>query len=201
MVLPVLTKLGILDAVKSEAYLNREGVTWRDMNGNRLANLPVADKGTEFGGVLLLGQVSSGVPSAYLQARLTPCQYKLAMIILEELKKYPCVEVCFGLRCGGIEDQPQSDAVKLLALSKKIDAPETLIEAQYVLGTDGANSAVRRMLCIPFEGFTYTGWKMIGTDVLYDFTAEQGYTPLNFIVHPEASVHLSPVLETSTDQI
>jgi 2-polyprenyl-6-methoxyphenol hydroxylase-like FAD-dependent oxidoreductase len=36
----------------------------------------------------------------------------------------------------------------------------------------------------PFEGFTYPGWKMIGTDVLYDFPKHQGYTPLNFIVDP-----------------
>ena len=59
IVIPVLTKLGIFDAVKREAYLNREGITWRDMNGHCLANLPLADKTTdEFGGVLLLGQVS-----------------------------------------------------------------------------------------------------------------------------------------------
>ena len=111
------------------------------------------------------------------------------MIILQELKKYPSVEVCFGLRCGGIEDLPQSESVKILAFSRRMDAPETLIQAHYVLGTDGANSAVRRMLCIPFEGFTYSDWKMVGTDVLYDFAAEEGYTPLNFIVHPEASAH------------
>jgi 2-polyprenyl-6-methoxyphenol hydroxylase-like FAD-dependent oxidoreductase len=62
---------------------------------------------------------------------------------------------------------------------------DVVYEARYVIGTGGANSAVRRMLCIvlyvspmfqylptmrqPFEGFNYSGWKMIGTDVLYDF--------------------------------
>lgn len=121
------------------------------------------------------------------------------MIILKELEKYPCVEVCFGLRCGGIEDLPQSDSVTLLAFSRSIDTPEILIQAQYVLGTDGANSAVRRMLCIPFEGFTFADWKMIGTDILYDFAAEEGYTPLNFVVHPEARV-LHLLSSTSTDQ-
>lgn len=59
IVIPVLTKLGIFDAIQREAYLNREGVTWRDLDGQQLANLPLTDKGTEFGGVLLLGQVSS----------------------------------------------------------------------------------------------------------------------------------------------
>ena len=65
IVIPALTKLGIIDTIKGEAYLNREGIAWRDINGHRLANLPVADKGAEFGGVLLLGQVSSAISSTW----------------------------------------------------------------------------------------------------------------------------------------
>jgi 2-polyprenyl-6-methoxyphenol hydroxylase-like FAD-dependent oxidoreductase len=107
------------------------------------------------------------------------------MIILDELKKYPCVEVCFGKRCVGIQDDPSAGPVRVMTVSRRLDQPELFIDADYVLATDGANSAVRRLLCIPFEGFTYPGWKMIGTDVLYDFVKEEGFTPLNFIVHPE----------------
>jgi hypothetical protein len=35
-----------------------------------------------------------------------------------------------------------------------------------------------------FEGFTYFGRKMIGTDVLCDLPTHQSYTSLNFIVDP-----------------
>jgi 2-polyprenyl-6-methoxyphenol hydroxylase-like FAD-dependent oxidoreductase len=111
------------------------------------------------------------------------------MIILEELKKYPCVEVCFGIRCGGIRDVPSEGPVTILGITRALDQPEMLIQSDYVLATDGANSAVRRMLCIPFEGMTFgLEFKMIGTDVLYDFIEEEGFTPLNFVVHPEASI-------------
>ncbi|ETN46764.1 uncharacterized protein HMPREF1541_00953 [Cyphellophora europaea CBS 101466] len=179
VIIPALTKLGIFESIKREAYLNKEGITWRDLEGKSLAKLPLGDKhDDEFGGVLLLGQ------------------YKLAMIILEELEKYPCVEVHFGLRCCGIEDVTGSEAVKLLC-SRRSDNADEIIHAEYVVGTDGANSAVRRMLCIQSEGFTYSDWKMIGTDILYDFVGEEGYTPLNFIVHPE---HWAVIAYTGQDE-
>ena len=76
VVVPVLTKLGLMDRVAQEAYLNRDGIMWRDLEGKVLAHLPLGNSDAgDFGGVLLLGQ------------------YKMATIILEELKKYPCVDV------------------------------------------------------------------------------------------------------------
>jgi len=68
---------------------------------------------------------------------------------------------------------------------RNLSDEDIMFEADYVLGTDGANSSVRRMMCIPFEGFTFQEWKMIGCDVLYDFIGENGFTPLNFVVHPD----------------
>jgi 3-(3-hydroxy-phenyl)propionate hydroxylase len=56
--------------------------------------------------------------------------------------------------------------------------------ANWVVGTDGANSNVRRNLCIPFEGFSFTDMRMIGADVYYDFREEYD-TVMNFIVDPE----------------
>ena len=109
------------------------------------------------------------------------------MIILEELNKYPCVQVCFGQRCVGIQDDPAAGPVRIMTVTRSLEQPESFVEADYVLATDGANSAVRRLLCIPFEGFSYREWKMIGSDVLYDFVEEQNFTPLNFVVHPEVS--------------
>ena len=83
VVIPVLRELGILDVVLKNAFLNREGVTWRDLDGNALAHLPLSSSSPgEFRGVLLFGQS------------------RMNALILEEMKKYPTVEVRFGLRCG-----------------------------------------------------------------------------------------------------
>lgn len=168
VVIPVLRSLGILDIVQQHAFLNHDGVVWRDLDGNALAQLPLSSSEPgEFGGVLLFGQS------------------RMNSLVLEELKKYPCVEVRFGLRCVGIEDVPSSSAVRVMAHERNLVDEDVILEAHYVLATDGANSAIRRMMCIPFEGFTFQEFKMIGCDVVYDFIKENKFTPLNFIVHPE----------------
>ncbi|EXJ60695.1 hypothetical protein A1O7_04848 [Cladophialophora yegresii CBS 114405] len=188
VVIPVLTKLGIFDAVRNEAFLNTEGIAWRDATGRALGRLRLGlGDGEEasdghFGGVLLLGQ------------------WKMARLILDEIAKYPCVEVCFGVECVGVgvqdPHQPhpathasapgtatatETETSATVTLHERATGVETLIEATYVVGADGANSSVRRLMGVPFTGFSYP-WKMIGADVLYDFVAEEGYSPLNFIV-------------------
>lgn len=148
VVIPVLRELGILDVVLKNAFLNQEGVTWRDLDGNALAHLPLSSSTPgEFGGVLLFGQS------------------RMNALILEELKKYPSVEVRFGLGCVGIEDKPSSSGVKVMAHQRNLVDEDIMFEADYVLASDGANSTVRRMMCIPFEGFSFQEWKMIGCDV------------------------------------
>ena len=168
VVLPVLDSLGILERVKEQAFLNREGVTWRDRDGKELAHLPLeSETPGEFGGVLLIGQA------------------KMNTIILEELKKYPSVEIIFGMRAVGIDDNPNNEFVRLMCHTKSQADADVFFESKYVLAADGANSAIRRMACIPFEGMTYQEFTMIGCDVLYDFVKEQDFKPVNFIVHPE----------------
>lgn len=148
VVIPVLRELGILDIVLKNAFLNGEGVTWRELDSNTLGHLPLSSSiSGEFGGVLLFGQS------------------RMNALILEELKKYPSVEVRFGLRCVGIEDMPSSSGVKVMVHQWNLADEDIIFEADYVLAADGANSSVLRMMCIPFEGFSFQEWKMIGCDV------------------------------------
>ena len=84
----------------------------------------------------------------------------------------------------GIEDDSASKTVKVMAHQLGLPDNDVSYEAQYVLGTDGYGSAVRRMMCIPFEGYTLPEFKMIGTDVLFEFE-EFGWTSLNFFVDPD----------------
>lgn len=175
VVIPVLKKLGIFDLVRENAYLNRQGVVWRDVQGNMLARLQLGDDQGDFEGVLLIGQA------------------KMNALILEELKKYPSVQVRFGLRCVGIEDSPEQTHVKVMVHTAGHTDTDVILRGRYLIGTDGANSAVRRMLCIPFEGFTYQQWTLIGCDVIYDFDGEMDFSPLNFVVDPDVRIS-SPVL-------
>jgi 2-polyprenyl-6-methoxyphenol hydroxylase-like FAD-dependent oxidoreductase len=108
--------------VLKNAFLNREGVTWRDSDGNALAHLPLSSSSPgEFGGVLLFGQS------------------RMNALILEELKKYPTVEVRFGLRCVGIEDLPSTGKVKVMVHQRNLVDEDLMFEADYVLASDGAS--------------------------------------------------------------
>lgn len=111
-------------------------------------------------------------------------QAQMNDIILAELEKCPSVEVKFGMGCVGIENLPGAETVKVMAHDRKTDE-NLVVESSYLLGTDGANSTVRCASCIPFEGFTWREWKMIGTDLLYDFPKQQDFTPMQFCVDPE----------------
>ena len=168
VVLPVLEKLGMLDQIKEHAFLNKDGVRWRDIDGQVLAHLPIgSDAPDSFGGVLLIGQ------------------WRMNELILKELEKYPSVQVRFGLRCVGIQENEALSQIRVMTHTGSIVDDEKFFSARYLLAADGANSAVRRMSCIPFEGFTYQDFKMIGTDVLYDFSGNAGFDPLNFVVDSE----------------
>jgi len=180
VILPVLKELEILNAVTEHAFLNKEGVKWRNLDGEVLAHLPLgSNDSSEFGGVLLIGQ------------------YRMNELILKELQRYPSVDVQFGLRCVGVQDDSKADCVKVMTHSGSLLDDETFLEAKYVVATDGANSAVRRMSCIPFEGFTFQEFRMVGTDVIYDFIGQEGLSPLNFVVHDK---HWAVIAYTGEDE-
>ena len=170
VVIPLLKNLGIFQRVQQEAYLNRQGVVWRDVRGEKLGQLHLSDDSDgEFGGVLLLGQA------------------KMHAILLEELSNHKCVEVMFGMRCVGIEELPDQQAVQVMVHRQGYDEMDVLLQGRYVIGTDGANSAVRRALCVPFDGFTYQDWNLIGCDVICDLEDRMGWAPLNFACDPTVS--------------
>jgi 2-polyprenyl-6-methoxyphenol hydroxylase-like FAD-dependent oxidoreductase len=184
--LSVLHSLGILQQVKEAAYLNREGINWRDKTGAALGHLrmcapeerlsPDQDEEGEY--VLVIGQG------------------RLGRLLLQEISKLGgVVEVKFGLECVGVEasvspsvvngEHGQSKEIARLMIQERSTGDDLFLTANWVLGTDGANSIIRRSLCIPFEGFSFNSFRMVGTDVLYDFKAHEYGSILNFIVDPE----------------
>lgn len=168
----VLQDLEILDLVMQHAFLNTEGVAWRDPQGRVLARLPLGDntnktsmRDAAFEGVLLIGQA------------------KMNGLILQEIQKHPSVQVRFGHRVVGINSN--ADCVDVMTTHANVVDGDHTWRARYVLGCDGTNSSVRRAMCIPFQGFTWPDFRMVGTDVVYDFVGENGWTPLNFVVDDE----------------
>ncbi|KAH8886972.1 FAD binding domain-containing protein [Thozetella sp. PMI_491] len=59
------------------------------------------------------------------------------------------------------------------------------IEADYIVGCDGANSQIRKCLFgNDFPGFTWDS-QIIATNTYYDFEGKFGFHDTNFIIHPE----------------
>src|SRR5690606_27772066 len=82
--------------------------------------------------------------------RLQCEQWKLAELLVEHLKGYPNVELNFG---SAVESVSQDDGhVEIQVRSG--DAVRT-VKGDYLIGADGAWSAVRRGAGIEFDGYTY----------------------------------------------
>ena len=137
VVIPVLPSFDILDLLESHTFLNHEGPTWRTREGLELAHMPLtSDTPGEHGGVLQLGQK------------------KMADLLFEEPRKHPNVRIDFGFECVRIEDLPKNK-IKVMSHQSKLPDHDVLYYIDYILGTDGANSSVRRIMCIPYDGFTW----------------------------------------------
>ena len=165
VVLERLHGFGILDQIEKVACLNQQGIYWRDIDGKELGHLPLPANEH----VLLFGQ------------------WRMGSLLLEEISKYSSVEVRFNTSYAGCEQDDKHEHVKVMLheLSDGKD-DDTFCTADWVVGTDGANSTVRRSLSIPLEGFSFTDFRMIGADVCYDFAQEEyDGKVMNFVVHPD----------------
>ncbi|CAK7212897.1 hypothetical protein SCUCBS95973_001616 [Sporothrix curviconia] len=152
-----LRKLGIFEKLQAQGIMNTDGVTWRDIAGTPLAAFPAAEH------VLTLGQD------------------KVARAVLDTIRdECPSVTVIFGQRCVGLEQQ--EGRVRVLTNSNEDDYE---FSATYVVGCDGANSAVRRMSLIRFDGFTWRNFRFTAADVEYDFQKHCGLPVANFVVDTE----------------
>jgi len=77
-------------------------------------------------------------------------QWKLVRYALSDLAEFDNATVLFGHRAIGVRQD--ADTVTL-----EVEGPEgpAAFSGRYLIGADGANSAVRQTLDIPFTGFTY----------------------------------------------
>lgn len=96
-------------------------------------------------------------------------QHTLAEVILEALEACPGVEIRWGTTLTGLR---QTDTAVTLSLNNAAEGEHELT-ADWVIGADGARSAVRRALGLEFEGFTWDR-QFIATNIRIDLEA-RGY--------------------------
>ncbi|KAK0376909.1 FAD binding domain-containing protein [Colletotrichum limetticola] len=104
----------------------------------------------------------------------------LCKMALEDLEKEPAAEVRWGCEVEGIREEESRG--KAVVVVKTEEGAEEL-EADYVVGCDGANSIIRRQLFgDEFPGYTWD-LQIIATNVYYDFE-KYGWKDSNFVIHP-----------------
>jgi 2-polyprenyl-6-methoxyphenol hydroxylase-like FAD-dependent oxidoreductase len=186
--MPVVNKqlksIGLLEPVAQRAFQTFNGPSWRPVQGKA----HVLCEPTEIVAQLL--QEGADLPPPPPQDE--NCVYmigqdELSTVIFEQIQlrcpKY--ISVRFQRPCVGVNNVP--GGVEVMTTDKSPENKQyqdIVLAAKYVIGADGAQSAVRQYACIPFEGFTWTNFRFTAADVEYDFQKESGYSPANFIVDP-----------------
>ena len=105
-------------------------------------------------------------------------QHILAEMVMEALQQLPNTQVLWNHEVTALEQS--GDTVTLT-----VESPEGAqqMQADWVIGTDGARSTVRSLLGLEFEGFTWPD-RFVATNIEYPF-AEHGYSQGNMVVDPE----------------
>jgi 3-(3-hydroxy-phenyl)propionate hydroxylase len=82
--------------------------------------------------------------------RLQCEQFKLVDWLYSELAKISGVELLFGHEVAGLQHDDNEVAVEVICGGER-----KLVRGDFLIGCDGGRSTVRKLLDIPFEGFTY----------------------------------------------
>ena len=104
-------------------------------------------------------------------------QHLLAEVVHQHLKRLPNAQVLWNHKVVGLSQDDSGVTLKL----ETPGGPREL-EADWVVGTDGARSSVRQLLGLPFEGFTWPD-RFVATNVEFDFE-KYGFERANMICDP-----------------
>ncbi|WP_028605196.1 FAD-dependent oxidoreductase [Ottowia thiooxydans] len=111
--------------------------------------------------------------------RLQAEQFKLTRIILDALEDNPLFEIRFGCEVIGV-DQDASGVNAVLQ-----GGSEDRLRCEWLIGADGANSAVRRCQNIAFDGFTWPERFLVITTSADVAAAKPGVTSVSYWADPE----------------
>jgi 2-polyprenyl-6-methoxyphenol hydroxylase-like FAD-dependent oxidoreductase len=163
-----LLESGTLDDVRKESVLNDVMTFWK--NKKRVASVE------KTGGVDIF------------PAGLNCPQPKLAKILVDHLLNKYNAEIKFCQKVININYDTGDNTVEIVALDTNTNL-ETKYTCNWLVGADGAGSAVRRLSHITFDGFSWPKEDFVVTNVRFDFM-KHGFSTANFIMDP---VHWSVV--------
>jgi 2-polyprenyl-6-methoxyphenol hydroxylase-like FAD-dependent oxidoreductase len=103
-------------------------------------------------------------------------QHVLCDVVIDRLRRRD-MPVLFGHRLSGLDDDGT-----LVRATIETGEGERHIDARWVIGADGARSAVRRLASIAWDGFTWDN-HFVATNVYADM-ASLGYQQANFVCDP-----------------
>ncbi|KAI1608851.1 para-nitrophenol 4-monooxygenase [Exophiala viscosa] len=155
-----LLETGTLDDVKKEAVINDRLSYWIDKK--RVAYVEKREGGQVF------------------PAGINCPQPQLAAILLKHLTTRYHSQVKFNQNV--IEITQHDDQVSVTALDATTDQ-KTQYTCDWLVGTDGAGSGVRKLSDIAFEGFSWPKEDFVATNIRYDFY-QHGFSTANFVLDP-----------------
>lgn len=160
-------KLDLLPEIRRDGYMP-EKLCWRKLNGERLAGFDrtVCHDGDLDGDGLTVYPV--GILCALLE---------------RELKSRHGITITWGSKCLAIKSGLESNDKNATVEAQENGEVKTY-SADYVVGTDGGNSTVRRLMFGKrnFPGFTWEE-QIVATNTEYDFD-QFGWEDTNFIIDP-----------------
>ncbi|MEV0590710.1 FAD-dependent oxidoreductase [Nonomuraea cavernae] len=156
--LEMLAGLGVLDELMERGLVART-FQYRDRSGGPIATLD-------------LGVLTGDTPYPF---RVQCEQSKLTPILLDHLRRHGG-QVLFGQRAAGVLADAGGVAVTT-------DAGGTFT-GDWLIAADGAHSAVRRALDIPFEGLTYPERFLVASTTEPVERLLPGLEPINYVFDP-----------------
>ncbi len=112
--------------------------------------------------------------------RLQCEQYKMTRIVCEMLADYPNAEVRFNHRA--LKAENRGDHAELTASTPN---GEQQLKARYIIGADGASSAVRKSLGVEFSGFTYSELFLVVSSPFPFEDVLPGLSNVNYVSDPD----------------
>jgi 3-(3-hydroxy-phenyl)propionate hydroxylase len=113
--------------------------------------------------------------------------HKLVNIALDALAKHPGAQVLRGHTVVAVD---QDDGGVRATCETADGAVE--IRGDYLVGTDGARSVVRKAIGVEFDGYTFPE-RFVGLTTPFDFESHHGYSNRNYFADPERWVMLFKV--------
>jgi 3-(3-hydroxy-phenyl)propionate hydroxylase len=112
--------------------------------------------------------------------RLQAEQFKLTRIILQSLRDNPLFQIRFDSEIRSVSQDAEQVEVELDSGGSR-----SMLRSQWLIGADGASSAIRRSQDIRFEGFTWHERFLVVTTTADVEAARPGITSVSYWASPE----------------